>query len=377
MNVNAVTAQTNNVAGAYAPNVVQDYALVISCGEGEVSCKCNHGDGQRHRFQSDWRSERHWSGYWRQYCGIATNGMNGAFLNQLVGANTPLLGTSTISFGANSPYASNAVITVGMTNQWHFYVVTNTTTFTNAAFVTFLPETLSIPRMGVFADSDANSTRTEADIDLYVTTDPTLLNLNLNAVSNSVNGGQVGMSVSGVFNGASLERGGTEFVVDTNSSPNQVYYVGVKSEDQEASEFGFLPVFSQQPFSQGGGTNAETINGVPLPVDIPDGSPAHPGSGYVFGLALQPIENQDVIVSNTFVHQNFGDLIGTLQHNDVSVVLNNHDSLGGPPGPYPFTYDDGPAPVANSRKRRTASRQPEKLCRPARHRACMDFDGSG
>ena len=43
------------------------------------------------------------------------------------------------------------VFTMGMTNQWHFYVITNDTGFTNAAFLTFLPPTLSIPRMGVFA----------------------------------------------------------------------------------------------------------------------------------------------------------------------------------------------------------------------------------
>ena len=60
-----------------------------------------------------------------------------------------------------------------MTNQWHFYVVTNpvggAADVTNAAFITFLPDTLSIPRMGVFADSTANATVPEADIDLYVT----------------------------------------------------------------------------------------------------------------------------------------------------------------------------------------------------------------
>ena len=57
-----------------------------------------------------------------------------------------------------------------MTNQWHFYVVTNTgaADFTNAAFITFNSDTLAIPRMGVFADSTADSTRPEADIDLYV-----------------------------------------------------------------------------------------------------------------------------------------------------------------------------------------------------------------
>ncbi len=55
-----------------------------------------------------------------------------------------------------------------MTNQWHFYVVTNNgaADFTNAAFVTFSPNTLSIPRMGVFAGSQVDATRPEADIDV-------------------------------------------------------------------------------------------------------------------------------------------------------------------------------------------------------------------
>ena len=61
----------------------------------------------------------------------------------------------------NAAYGGSAVDTLGTTNQWHFYVITNnavdssgsTSDVTNAAFVTFLPDTLSIPRMGVFADS--------------------------------------------------------------------------------------------------------------------------------------------------------------------------------------------------------------------------------
>ena len=40
-----------------------------------------------------------------------------------------------------------------MTNQWHFYVITNDTGYTNAAFLTFLPANLSVPRMGVFEPS--------------------------------------------------------------------------------------------------------------------------------------------------------------------------------------------------------------------------------
>jgi subtilisin-like proprotein convertase family protein len=337
VNVNAVTAQTNNAAGVYAPNVVQDFALVISSGNGEVTNVFTVTDNPIVSLPTT-----------DQQITLVTN-YNAPLLNQLVGASTPLLGTNTIPLGTNLVWGeTNSIITLGMTNQWHFYVVTNTTGFTNAAFITFIPSTLAIPRMGVFADSVGNATRPEADIDLYVTTDPTLMNLNPVAISNCVNGAQVGASSGNSFNGASLGRGGTEFVVDTNSSPSipgEVYYVGVYSEDREASEYGFIPIFSQQPFSQMNPNGSQSVFGVPLPVNIPDGTPALPGHGYVFGLALYPMQVLQVVVTNTIVHQNFGDLIGTMTHggqNGMSqtVVLNNHDSLGNPPGPYTQIYDD-------------------------------------
>ena len=92
---------------------------------------------------------------------------------------------------------NECAVTIGMTNQWHFYVVTNieiSANFTNAAFVTFEPDTLSIPRKGVFADSEANATRPEADIDLYVSTDPGLTNLASTVISNCIVGTQVGVN---------------------------------------------------------------------------------------------------------------------------------------------------------------------------------------
>src|SRR5438045_2077988 len=72
-----------------------------------------------------------------------------------------------------------------LTNQWHFYVITNTvgsnaavSTFTNAAFVTFLPPDLSIPPVGVNATNFNldDATRPEADIDLYVAGDQHIAN---------------------------------------------------------------------------------------------------------------------------------------------------------------------------------------------------------
>jgi O-glycosyl hydrolase/subtilisin-like proprotein convertase family protein len=342
VNVNAVTAQTNNAAGNYAPNVVQDYALVISCGEGEVTNAFTVTDnGITNNPTTD-----------QDITFVITT--NAPLLNQFVGASTPLLGTNTIPLGTNLVWGgTNGVITLGMTNQWHFYVVINnavdasgsSSDVTNAAFTTFIPDTLSIPRMGVFAGSQANATRPEADIDLYVTTDPTLTNLNPVAISNCINGAQVGASSANTFNGASLGRGGTEYVVDTNSTHGQVYYVGVYSEDQMASEYGFISLFSSIPFSQPGPNGSQIVNGLPVPVNVPDGSPLHPGSGYVFGLALYPMQVRQVTVTNIIAHQNFGDLIGTLTHggnNGLSghVVLNNHDSLYNSSGIYTNIYAD-------------------------------------
>ena len=323
VNVNAVSAQTNNPAGDYAPNVVQDYALVISSGDngGAPGLFTVQDNGVLSNPTAD-----------QNISSVATT--NQFLLNQFVGASTPLLGTNTIGLGSNTLWSASGQMTAGMTNQWHFYVVTNTglaADYTNAAFATFEPPTLSIPRMGVFAGSQANATRPQADIDLYVTTDPNLLDLSPTTLANCLNGAQVGASASGVFNGASLGRGGTEYVVDTNSTVGQVYYIGVKSEDQMASEYDFLAVFSNIPFSLLNNGN-QIVNGVPVPAAIPDGTPADPGVNYVLGFALYPMTVADITVTNVITHQNFGDLYGTLTHADPGTgadtvsVLNNHDA---------------------------------------------------
>ena len=198
VNVNAVTAQTNNV--------VQDFALVISCGEGEVTNAIS-----RWRTTASFPIPR----------ATRTSVFSAAPTERAVAQ--PVCRRELAAAGHQhdsrwhhdgaeyerrcrpdgSPYAANAIVTLGMTNQWHFYVVTNpvggAADVTNAAFITFLPDTLSIPRMGVFADSTANATRPEADIDLYVTTDSTLTNLNPVAISNCVYGTQVGVSAARRF----------------------------------------------------------------------------------------------------------------------------------------------------------------------------------
>ena len=331
--VNAVTAEQTNI--------VQDYALVISC-----------GNGANTNGISVTEAAANVASLAQQV--TFTTPTNQIYFNQIAGANAPWLSTNAVLFSTNSVYATNASLFIGQTNQWHFFVVTNTTAFTNAAFIVFLPNTLATPRMGVFETSTANSTRPEADLDLFVASAPdanaaSLTNLNPVVISNCIAG------VNG--DAAALSRGGTEFVAYNNAQPNQVYYVGVQCEDQMAGQFGFLPIFSQSPFSQLDTNGNQIVNGLLLPANIPDGDNAHPGRAYVFGLATIPMTVGGLTVTNTIAHQNYGDLVGVLTHNTAYSVLNNHDGLTDPivtqvynddglPG---TVHTDGPGSLRNFR----------------------------
>ncbi|HSY17994.1 MAG TPA: S8 family serine peptidase, partial [Candidatus Acidoferrales bacterium] len=319
VNVNAVTLEQTNI--------VQDYALVISCGDGNNTSGITVTPLAPPAAAAPVAPHVDY---------LATT--NSIYFNQFAGANSPWLSTNDQPFGTSSPYATNAVFHIGQTNQWHFYVITNTTGFTNAAFIIFLPNTAAIPREGVFSPTDANSTRPEADLELLVasptsdTAAPGLTNLNSIVVSNclfNVNGDQ-----------SSLGRGGSEFVAYSNSVMNQVYYIGVQCQDQMAGQYAFVPIFSEQPFSTTDKNGNAYVNGVNVPVNIPDGDNRHPGVGYVIGLSLQPMEVKRVIVTNSFTHQNFGDLVGGLSHGGTGVTLNNHDSLGAITPAQQFVYDD-------------------------------------
>ena len=143
VNVNAVTAQTNNV--------VQDYVLVVSVGKGEVPDAITSVVEQT-PFSNPTGG---------QLITVVTT-TNAPLFNQMAGASSPLLGTNTLPLGTNTMWGGNSQLTVGMTNQWHFYIVTNngpTADYTNAAFITFQASTLSIPRMGVYADTTTSGCR--------------------------------------------------------------------------------------------------------------------------------------------------------------------------------------------------------------------------
>ena len=322
VNVNAVTAQTNSV--------VQDFALVVTCGEGELPTAITTvtDSGIVSLPTSD-----------QQITFVATT--NSPLYNQFAGENSPLLGTNNLPIGPNTIWGTNGILTVGMTNQWHFYVITNTgltSDTTNAAFITFLPGTLSLPRIGVFADSLADSTRPESDIDLFATTDPNLTNLSPVTISNCVyNVGD---------NHAALTREGTEFVYFIDSAPGTVYYVGVKSEDHMGSEYDFFPIFTATPFSQNDHGNL-LANGLLLPTQIPDGSNAHPGVTNVIALAIPALGGLDpnmtvakVTITNLIEHQNYGDLYGAINFSGTTVIMNNHAGLHNTFGAQARVYDD-------------------------------------
>ena len=106
-------------------------------------------------------------------------------------------------------------------------------------------------------------------------------------ISNCLAGVSPGFGVGN--GGVSLSQGGTEFVFFTNSAPGQVYYVGVKSEDREAAQYAFLPVFTDIPFSGLDQNGNQVVNGLLLPTTIPNGDNAHPGVTNVFAVASVPM----------------------------------------------------------------------------------------
>ena len=315
--VNAVTDQSTNVA--------QDYALVISSGNGDVPDALTFTEAPISSGTS-------------ANVTILTNafaggsGISGALLlNQRAGANTPLLASGSVPW----PGGSTGLIALGTLSQWRFYVLTNDQNYTNAAFVTFQPTDLSPPPASMAQTDLTNPAGASADIDLYVSTDPALTSLDPTALAEA---------------DKSLHRSGTEMLVLSNASPGP-YYIGVKAEDQQAAEFSFLGVFSLQPFSTQDTDGSWILRGINLPAAIPDGSADRPGVTNVLALATAPIAVRRVVVTNDIWHESFSDLLGTLTHGRTSVVLHSNSLPPVDPVPYQYTYvyeDNGEGDIPGS-----------------------------
>lgn len=288
VNVNAVTGNTNNI--------VQDFALVISSGDG---------------------------GALDSAFSISSPGntiSNGLPMLTMITNGVPMMKERT---GAHSQYAPT---TNGTTAQWSFYVYTNITTYPYVAFVTFLPAELAVSRIGALNTDANNAVRPEPDLDLYVSGNPAILTLDPTVLANA---------------SVSRGNGGTEKVLYDNSSQGQVYYIGIKSEGQEAGEYAFLAAASPVPFGRrdpNGNVLLTPLSG--LPSLIPDGSPALPGTTNILMISSEPDAVRRVIVTNTIAHPRVGDVINTFTHASKYAVLKNHTPFSTSLGSQTYIYDD-------------------------------------
>ncbi len=311
VNVNAVSANTNQVA--------QDYSLVISTDDParSVTVQMTPGPGL---------PGLGFFGYTNLTAVGITNGI--PRLNERVGANSPLWNINGL----------NNANTNGVTNAWNFYVFTNqnyassfaTNTVTNivsgvtnvttnvvalpltnggpfVSFATFLPPNL------------ARSRNSEADVDLFVAR--TMTAGAVPGASGLTNLVPAVLSDPNLIR--SVRRGGNELISFTNSALGEVFYVGVKSEDQQGGTYGFFAAAGLAPFSTNSTNGGVTITLFPA-MDIPDGTPETPGGVVLYGICTTNITIASISNFVSYLHESVGDLVGTLTFNGISITLNNH-----------------------------------------------------
>jgi subtilisin-like proprotein convertase family protein len=290
VNVNAV----NDRAG----DVVQDYALVVSSGNCELPDALSLADTTPVTLSGPPPVTVIPNDF------AATPGFAGGRLDhQTVGANGTIPGTNSIPVTNTMAFAApvSGQITPGQVSQWHFYVLTNDSSFTNASFLTFSSANLAL-------SAPTNVARPEPDIDLYVSLDPGLTNLDAGALSNAWK---------------SLGRGGSETVVLTNAVPG-VFYLGVKAEDQQAAEYSLVAVLSEAPFSVRDDFGNQLLSGFPTPAAIPDASPGYTNELDIPAVAMENFTVRRVIVTNVLSHEWMQDLLGSLTHGTQMDILNRH-----------------------------------------------------
>ncbi len=291
VNVNAITAHPDQIA--------QDYALVISLGNSTLVDALNVTDIPV--TTSPPATE------------VATVPVTVQYLGQGVPIERERV-------AANPPYLRTPN---GAASQWNFYSVTNTfaatnANFTNFAVATFLPANASRPR-----------TMLEGDLDLYLSSDPRLTNLNPIAIANARK---------------SLNRGGNEAIQFSDAGPGDVYYIGVKSEDQQAVEYGIIGAFSDTPFTDCNDFRCILRPIMPANPSIPDGSPDRPGGlPVIFPGPTDQMTVRRVIATNTLTHESPADLVGTLGHDQNFATFYNHswpDDLRPVDATRTIVYDD-------------------------------------
>ncbi len=290
VNVNAVTAQSNRVA--------QDYALVISSGNGGVAEALTISN-----FTSATHTPSPVTVLTNSFApGLTCFGQ--VLLSERIGAHPPMWETNFIPM-AGSP---NTGLCVGDSNQWRFYVISNATPATNAAFVLF--ETTSLGLSAVDARSTNTSVRWRGgDVDLYVSRDPALIDLDATALAAA---------------DRSVGRGDSEWVVYTNAG-SECFYLAVKCESRSGADFGLAGVFCEWPFSEIDLDGNQVVHGFPGAVAIPDGATNDPGVAFLFGIATEPITIRRVAITNILSHPSTADLEVGVEREGTTVTLLCHE----------------------------------------------------
>ena len=301
-----------NAVTEHPTGVVQDYALVVSSDDGQVA------DALRSTEAPLVFSPLSIVSPLTNTFPAGGLDFGTIVLEQRAGANAMLLGTNTIGL----PGSTNGLITLGTSSQWHFYIFTNSTSFTNAAFFTFLPESLASVQ-ALASTAPGQVWVPNADVDLYVSRDPGLTNLEPAALAAA---------------DMSLGRGGQETIIYSNATPG-LYYIGVKCESPAGAEFGLVADVSQQPFSSDDSLGNEVLRGFPEPAVVPNGMASQPGQAYTFYLTSDFFPIRRVIVTNTVASRSLSDLQVTLTHGSTVVVLDNH-STNSSFSPSTYVYDD-------------------------------------
>src|SRR5205814_2180582 len=145
------------------------------------------------------------------------------------------------------------------------------------AFVTFLAPNLSRSRY------------LEADIDLYVSANPALTNLDAAVIDDAINWRNSGRSAR--------TRGGTELIIFTNAAAyGTKFYIGVKSEDQQAAEFGLFAIASNDFGGRDASNNVRLVFS-PIPAESPDGSPEAPKAADLFAIVADPAMVRRIVIT--------------------------------------------------------------------------------
>lgn len=303
--VNAVAEHTNDI--------VQDYALVISSGDGQVQDALTSNPAPP--------ASTAVSSVLALTNTFPAGGPDlGTFVvGQRAGTASPLLATNLIAV----PGSSNAWITVGSPGQWRFYVFTNNTSYTNAAFFTFVPQSLAaVPALPSAIPGQV--WLPPADVDLYVSRDPGLTNLDPAVLASA---------------DMSLSRGGQESIVYTNASPGP-YYIAVKCESPAGAEFGLGADVSLLPYATVDALGNELLRGFPDPTLVPGGGSSPTGQAYTFFLTPDAFAVRRAIVTNNLAAASPRDLQIALTHDAFdTVVLDNHSTNSSSLGAT-FVYDD-------------------------------------